>query len=255
MSTAARYDVIAVSDSDIEVDATYLARITAALDSDAVGAVTCLYHGVPGDRLAGQLSALAINSHFLPNVIVAITLRLAQPCFGSTIAMRRQTLERIGGFRAFADMLADDFAMGEAVRAAGYEVVIPSLTLGHACNERTIAEFLRHQIRSARTIKNLDPFGHAGAFISNPVPLALLAMLHGTGGSVALAGVVVTCRLALCKLTERKFGLPRQRLWLAPATDVLLFTAYICSFFGSTVTWRGHRYRVVSDGTLSHDRS
>jgi ceramide glucosyltransferase len=254
MFIAARHDVVAVSDSDIEVGSDYLNKITAALEEDGVGAVTCLYHGEAGDTLAAWLSALAINAHFLPNVVVGIGLNLAQPCFGSTIAMRRETLERIGGFRSFADKLADDYAIGQAVRAVGLHVAIPSFTLGHVCYERTIAEFFRHQLRSARTIRSLDPFGYAGAFIGNPLPLALIGFLHGGAEAGALAGAVLTLRLALCKATERKFDLPPQRLWLVPATDVLLFAVYICSFFGAAVSWRGRRYRVVSDGTLSHDR-
>src|SRR6202021_272561 len=115
----ARHDVIVLSDSDIEVGPTYLQDVTAELAKPGVGAVTCLYHGIAGAGFWSRLSAMSINSYFLPNVVVARSVGLAQPCFGATIALRRETLDEIGGFNAFADSLADDPPGGEGARAAG----------------------------------------------------------------------------------------------------------------------------------------
>jgi ceramide glucosyltransferase len=55
---------------------------------------------------------------------MALTFGLARPCFGATMAIRRQLLTSLGGFSTFANLLADDNAIGEAVRERGYEVVI-----------------------------------------------------------------------------------------------------------------------------------
>jgi len=87
MAARIRHDVVIVSDSDIHVDPDYLARVTAALQQEGVGAVTCLYHGVAASGLWSQLSTLAINAHFLPSVVLGLGSGLAQPCFGSTIAL------------------------------------------------------------------------------------------------------------------------------------------------------------------------
>jgi ceramide glucosyltransferase len=255
MLSVAKHDVLIASDSDIDVDPTYVAKITAALDEPGVGAVTCLYHGLPGPGTAAGLSALAINAYFLPMVMMATTFGLARPCFGSTIATRRSTLERIGGMTAFVDKLADDYEIGAAVRSAGYEVAIPTFTVGHACNETTIAQFMRQHIRNARTIKTIDPFGHAGSFICIPFPLALIGLLQRTEAPAVLAVAAVLLRIAACKVMEVKVGLPRQKFWLLPLADILLAAAFVASFFGRTVMWRGRRYRVVPGGRLSPDRS
>jgi len=116
MSQHARHDVLVIADSDMRVLPDYLARVVGALEEPGVGLVTCLYHGAPEPGLRARLAAMAIDYHFLPSVLVGLCLGLARPCFGSTIAIRREMLERIGGFQAFADQLADDHAMGEAVR-------------------------------------------------------------------------------------------------------------------------------------------
>jgi ceramide glucosyltransferase len=114
-----RHDVVVMIDSDIAVGRDYLACVVAELQRPNVGAVTCLYYGIAGGGLWTKLSAIATNLHFLPNVIAGMSLRLAQPCFGSTIAITRQTLERIGGLGRFVDYLWDDYAIGQAVRASG----------------------------------------------------------------------------------------------------------------------------------------
>lgn len=250
MTGAARHDVFVVSDSDIEVGAFYLEQVVPALDRRGVGAATCLYYGIAsGNKAPANLSALAINAHFLPQVLVAIRFGLGQPCFGATIALRREMLDKIGSFRSFANSLADDYAIGNAVRAAGCKVSIPSFLVGHLCAERTFGEFFVRQLRAARTIKSIKPAGFAGAVIANPFPLALIAVLAGASGLLAVASIL--CRIVLCKAVERKFRLPCQKSWLLPATDLALFAVFLLSFFGSGVAWRGLHYRVLPDGTLA----
>src|SRR4029077_9814366 len=105
---AIRHEVVIVSDSDMRVDPGYLQRVIAALERPGVGAVTCLYYGMPLTGVWARLSALAINSHFLPSVLLCLAFGRARPCFGSTIALRRRRLEEIGGFMTFVDCLPCD---------------------------------------------------------------------------------------------------------------------------------------------------
>ncbi len=100
---AAEHDTIVMLDSDIHVDDGYLARLAAALARPGVGAVTNLYHGVADGGLWAKLSALSINAQFIPSVVFALRFRMAEPCFGATIAMSRAFLESLGGLAAFAD--------------------------------------------------------------------------------------------------------------------------------------------------------
>jgi len=250
MAPLARHDVVVLSDSDIEVGPTYLNDVVAELQRPGVGAVTCLYHGVAGAGLWSRLSAMSINNYFLPNVVVARSLGLAQPCFGATIALRRETLDEIGSFDAFADCLADDFAMGEAVRAAGYTVAIPSFSVGHVCFEQSARELLRHQMRQSRTIRSIDPVGYAGAMITHPFALALLGALLGSPLGLLVAAFAVVCRTALTIAVERALDLPRHQYWLVPVRDLIAFATFVSGFFGTTVSWRGSRYRVLSDGSV-----
>jgi ceramide glucosyltransferase len=241
-----------VADSDIQVGPNYLADVVGELERPGVGAVTCLYHGIAGAGFWSRLSSIAINTHFLPEVIIALRFRLAQPCFGATIAMRRETLNRIGGFSEFADYLAEDYSIGEAIRSAGYKVAIPSFSVGHVCAENDFASLLGQQMRFARTIKSIDPIGYAGSVIAYPLPLALIAALLGGNGTLLVA--VLACRAILCMSVTRVFRLAPQPYWLIVIQDLISFFVYVGSFFGMTVGWRGQNYRVLKGGRLVEDK-
>ena len=250
MASLARNDVIVMSDSDIEVGPSYLADVVAELQKPGVGAVTCLYHGVASGSIWSQLSAMAINTYFLPNVVLARSIGMAQPCFGATIALRRETLEEIGGFEAFADCLADDYAIGQAVRNSGLSVALPAFSVGHVCFEQTAAELVCHQMRQSRTIRSIDPVGYAGAIMSHPFALAMMGAVLGSPLGLLVAALAVVCRTGLTLAVERAFHLPRHQYWLLPFRDTLAFAVFMSGFFGSRVSWRGSRYRVLADGSV-----
>ena len=251
MTSFIRHDVVVLSDSDIQVASKYLSLVVAQLQQPGVGAVTCLYHGLSGAGLWSRISALSINTHFVPEVIMGLSLGLAQPCFGATVALSRQMLRRIGGFAAFSECMADDYMIGQAVRSAGSDVIIPNFTVGHLCFENNLEALIGRQIRFARTIKSIDPVGFAGSILTHPLPLALLAALLGAQGGLLIAALALGGRAALCYCVERAYGLERQPCWLIPLQDLMLFAVYTASFFGATVSWRGYRYRLASDGSLA----
>jgi ceramide glucosyltransferase len=253
MLPAASQDVVVISDSDIGVDPHYVASLIAELQEPGVGAVTCAYHGIPAGGIWAQLSAMSINLQFLPNVIAAVSLNAAHPCLGATIALNREALAQIGGFRRFADELADDYAIGSAVRALGRKVVVSRFTVGHVCFERDFRALWGRQLRAARTIQAIDPVGYAGTIFMHPLALSVVAAILGVSGSFLLISAALICRLALCWAIERAFALPRHRYALIPVQDAIAFAIFLTSFFGREVEWRGKTY-TVADGFLSQSR-
>ena len=256
------HDIVIVSDSDIRVNSKYLSRIVAALEQPGVGAVTCLYHGFAAAGPWSRLAALGINAHFLPNVIVGIEAGLARPCFGSTIAFRRKEFAEIGEFVAVANCLADDYAIGAALRARGYEIKIPPITVGHACAETSVLDLWHREVRWARTIRSIDPIGYAGSIVAHAFPLALIAALAGgVAGSVqpvvgiGLCLTALLCRLTLLGRVEQAFALTSQSYWLVPVRDLLSFAVFLWSCFGRNARWKNRQYRFLSGGTLVSSRS
>lgn len=252
MATRIRHDIIVIADSDIGVPRDYLSRTVAALDRPGVGLVTYLYRGDVRGGLPARLAAMAIDYHFLPNVLVGLALGLARPCFGSTIAIKRDTLAAIGGFDAFAGHLADDNAIGAAVRAAGLTVAIPPLVVRHTCAERSVGELLRHELRWARTLRAVNAWGYAGLVVTHPLPFAMLGAVlarNAMEGGAAIAAAIA-CRLVLQVQVDHTLGVRSQSGWLGPVRDLIAFAVHVASFFVGVVSWRGHRYKVRADGTL-----
>jgi ceramide glucosyltransferase len=254
MRPHALYEILVVSDSDIRVGPDYLGEVAAALSAPGTGLVTCLYRGIPVAGFWSRLAAAAIDQHFLPSVLVGLKLGLARPCFGSTVALSAETLDRIGGFEAFAGRLADDHAIGMAVRGLGLDVAIPQLLLGHVCAEASLAALVSHELRWARTIRSVAPWGYAGSVVTNPLPLALIAAaLHGFGAAgIALIALTLACRLtASVQIAAVLEGRERRvPAWLSPLRDLLSFAIFLASFMPLPVIWRGRRYALRADGTL-----
>lgn len=249
----ARHEVLVICDSDIIVGREYLKSIAASLDRPGVGLVTCLYRGAAASGPWARLAAAAIDYHFLPSVLVGLRLGLAEPCFGSTIAIRRKTLAAIGGLEAVAEQLADDYALGALVRRSGLTVAIPSAVVAHDCTQKSALDLFRQELRWARTIRSVDPLGFVGLAITHALPLALLGMLFGgmTAASVMVIAALA-CRFVLQAELARAFYLRDDFSWMGPLRDMLSFFIFIVSFFGRSVEWRGHRYAVQGDRTLAY---
>jgi len=253
MQSQARHEVLVIADSDIAVPRDYLTTVAAILDQPGVGLVTCLYCGAATSGIWSRLSAAAIDYHFLPNVLIGLKLGLATPCFGSTIALTKATLAKLGGLQSVVDQLADDYALGMAVRRAGLKVAVPPLIVTHVCAEQSARELLLHEIRWARTIRAVDPLGYAGLAITHAFPLALLGViLGGLTPAAGLVPVALACRFALQAELHRRFLLRDAYFWLGPIRDVLSFVVFVASFFGRRVEWRGRRYGLAADNRLAY---
>jgi ceramide glucosyltransferase len=252
LSTQARHDVLVLSDSDISVRPDYLRRVVSALEAPGAGVVTCPYYGLAVRGFWSRLAAMGVSYQFLPSVAVGVSLGLATPCMGSTIALRRSTLAAIGGFVAFADVLADDYAIGAAVRATGARSVVAPVLVAHGCAEASLAELVAHELRWARTVRGVDPAGFFGSAVTHPVPLALLAcLLLGGGVGWAVLGVALAARFWLMSAVNRTADLPPQGWWFLPLRDVLSFGVFLGALLGRGVEWRGQRYQVDRHGVMS----
>ncbi len=254
MAARARHEVLILSDADIVVDRAYVRTVAAALSQPGVGLVSCLYVGQDDGTLWSRLSAMAINYRFLPSAILGKAARLAEPCFGATIAIRSETLGRIGGFAAFTDHLADDYEIGRAVRGLGLKIAIPAMTVSHICDESSAAELTRRELRSGRTVRQIDPLGYAGSFITYPLALVLIAatLLGPTPIMLALVASVIAVRIAFKLVIDAATGARAGAWWLIPLSDVLSFGLFVASFAVNRVGWHGTHFRVSREGALLH---
>jgi ceramide glucosyltransferase len=251
MMALARHDYLVIADSDVRVTRGYLAKVVAPLLDPRVGIVTCSYRGWPRAGLWSLLGCLFINEWFTPSVRVAAMAGSRSFAFGATIAIRRHVLASIGGFMAIANQLADDYRLGELTRRMGLRTVLSEVVVETCVDERNLGELLRHELRWLRTIRAVQPVGHALSFITFGVPVAALGSLLAAGALPALTmlGITAAARLMLHS-TVRKPGSALSHLLILPLRDMLSFALWGWSFATSRVRWRDEHFQVTSDGSV-----
>ena len=182
---------------------------------------------------------------------LAVRHGLARPCMGSTIALRRETLEAIGGFERLTDVLADDYAIGEAVAGLGLTVAIPPMLLQHAGTERSCRELFRHFLRWAVTIRDINPAGHYGSIITQPLPLALLVLPFAHVAGVELVLAALATRIAVALTMRRASGHKCAPLWIVPLGDCLGFVVFLASLTARRIDWRGETLTMAGKGRIA----
>lgn len=198
MFPAARHDVLVIADSDLHVRPDYLHRLAEGLARPGVGLVTTLYVGLPATRaLPAQLGATQITHGFLPGALLARGMG-REDCLGATMALRRETLARIGGLQALAPHLADDNVLGQLVRAQGLRVALAETIVATTVPEDSIRALFRHELRWARTIRALVPASHAASILQYPMAWAVPVMLVTEwGGALFLLAWLVRALVAV----------------------------------------------------------
>ncbi len=243
MLPAARHDVLVVSDSDIHSEPDYLRRVADALSRPGVGLVTTLYGGRPATgTLSRRLAAAQVNHNFLPGVLMSRLLG-RQDCLGATMALRRETLEAIGGLERLSPHIADDSALGQAVRAIGQSIAIAGSLTRTTISDLGLRDMVRHELRWGRTVRSVEPLGYALSAIQLPLFWACLAVLLAPAAlwSWSMLALVWAWRVATTRTIDQVVGrespLP---VLLLPLRDWVSAAVMVGSFAGRRVDWRGH---------------
>jgi ceramide glucosyltransferase len=259
MLPAARHEILLVNDSDIRVPADYLRKVITPLADASVGLVTCLYRGIASPTLGSRLEALGISTDFVPGVLSARFLEKGLHFgLGSTLAFRRRDLEAIGGFGALLDYLADDYELGMRIAASGKQVELSAATVTTFLPAYTLRQFVRHQLRWSRTIRDARPWGYTGLLFTFGLPWALVTLLAARGAAWAWGVLALTfaARVAIGLVAAEVVLQDRQALrniLLLPLRDLIAPFVWAASFLGNRIHWRGHVFD-LKDGRLTSSK-
>ncbi len=244
----ARYPIWVVNDSDIKVTPTYLSNLAGSLAGN-IGLVTCLYRA-QGHSAAGNWEALGIATDFMPSTLVAPFLGVREFGLGSTLAFRADDLERIGGFTALSDYLADDYQLGKRISRLGRRVFLSTYTVETSVNESTWRGVWEHQLRWARTIRASKGWGYAGLPITHAGVWAAIAIACGAWWVTA---VLIAIRIASGLITGwfvLRSKIAAALCWLTPVWDLYAFAVWAASYFSREVRWRDRRLRIDAAGRI-----
>ena len=249
LAAAARHPILVVNDSDITVEPDYLRQVTAPLSDASIGLVTCLYRAESRDW-PSRWEALGIATDFAPSTLVAPMVGVSEFGLGSTLAFRRQDLEKIGGFASLADYIADDYQLGARIHQLGRRNLISHVVVSTRLPAGSWRGAIQHQLRWARTIR-LSRFG---GYLGLPVTFATLwslvaALLGHREMAIALLAIRLAAAFAGGWLVLRSRDAVRF-LWLTPFRDLWGVAIWAAALFGKSVEWRGRRLQLDRHGRI-----
>lgn len=257
MFPTARHDILVIADSDMRVGEDYLKAVVAPFARHDVGAATCLYSGSGRGGLASRLGAMFINDWFLPSALIPATFGKLSFCFGATMAVRRDVLEAIGGFEALAGFLADDYKLGRLVAERQREIALVPYIVENVIAEESLSSLFNHEIRWARTIRSVRPYGYAFSIVTEVLTIALFAAIsvYIATGSAVLGAAPLLGALALrlglhYAVWATVGGRGVHAPWLVPVRDLLSFAVRVASYGSNTVLWRKQVLTVRSNSRI-----
>jgi ceramide glucosyltransferase len=255
LAKEAKYGVLVASDSDVEVAPSYLREVAAPLLKPDIAMTTCLYRGKNvGDFWSNQ-TAMLMSVEEPAGALVANLLEGMKFGLGPTIAVRKEALEKIGGYERFYDYSANDFILGNLIHKAGYQVVLSSHVIDHIVNQSTFRKMLQNQLRWRVTERYCRPKGYLGMGLIFAMPFGILGFFAaGLLGAWAL-GTALLAWAVVNRLVEayavgwvvlRDRPLLRK-IWLYPTRDLLGFIVWCMSFGGTKIAWRSSRFELQGE--------
>ena len=259
METAASHDILVISDSDVRVTPDYLRAVALPFADPQVGAITCPYRGVAVDGgLWARLEAVGMSVEMTSGVLAARLTEGMQFTLGPTMAFRRDTIRRMGGFRVTADYCADDFILGNETWKLGQQVILSHHAIDHMVINTSLTSSLKHQVRWMKSTRFSRPKGHFGTALTFSMPFGLLALaagaaLHRPDLGFALFAWALATRFALSLAVGR--AVVQDRSWfgllvLYPMRDLMGFCFWAASYLSSTILWRGRVFELLPGGKM-----
>lgn len=245
-------DVLLISDANVRVAPADVAATLRAFDDATVGCVSNLFVGAGARTLGARLEALHLLTFVAPGNVLAAWAGV--PCVvGKSMAIRREVLDRIGGFEAFRGVLAEDQRIGLAVRDAGFAVRLSPVVVRNVVARRAVSQALARQVRWGKMRRCFSPALFLGEVLMMPVPLAA-ALVAATAAfqperlpaALALAAAVTGLRVAHAAALGALLGARLERLDLAlvPVQALLQLASQVPPLLSREVDWRGHRLRL-----------
>ena len=251
-------DFFVISDSDVRVEPDFLRSVIPPLLDRRLGLITCLYRGDPASDFWSFLEALGMSVEMPSGVLAADMLEGIRFALGPAVALRRDSLDAIGGIRATRDYYSDDYVLGNKIWAAGYKVRFSHHVIHHVLTPRPFWRTLGDQLRWMKSTRYSRPWGHIGAGLTFSMPFGLLGFFSAlvlrrpATGLAFLAAAFLNRVIQSIAIGWWLVGDRRALLfsWLYPLRDLQGFAVWAASFFSHTFYWRGEIYRFTEDGKI-----
>jgi ceramide glucosyltransferase len=174
---------------------------------------------------------------------------------GPTIAVKKEAVEKIGGYQVLGEFFANDFMIGNLISQAGYQVLLSDHVIDHVVNQQTFQKMWENQLRWAKSTRYSRPKGHLGSGLIFAIPFGLLGLLAALGLGMPVLGLLLLGAAALNRIIESwlvGWGVVRDRValtqpWMYLLRDLLGFVVWVASYTGASSVWRDSNYELRGD--------
>jgi ceramide glucosyltransferase len=249
------YDILVISDSDVHLEHDYLKAIIAPLADPNVGCVCTLYKATCADRWYEKMDLLTFNADFIPSVIFAHVTRSAKFCLGSSMALRRSSLNELGGLETLSDYLVEDYEIGRRLWTSGKKIAVVHYFVNIVVDLKNLFQWWNHQIYWDQKTRAAQPAGFFATILIRSVPFALFFAASRLGDAIGLVvlGGAIGLRLATAAVILG-WGLRDieglKGLALLPLRDIAGLVFWFLAFTKKRVIWRGAEFVLARDGRL-----
>jgi len=263
LTEVAAHEILVTSDSDVEVAPDYLRDVVSPLLDPKVGAVTCVFRGKSAGGIWGALDAIGQSVEFTAGVLIVNLLEGMKFGLGPTIALRKDSIGKIGGYAACREYLSNDFVVGNFIYKAGFRVLLSSYVVDHVSPPMTFRQMWERQLRWAMGTRYSRPKGHLGTGLTFAVPYGILGLLAGSLLGHPWLGVALFAASLLNRMAECWFvgwcaaRDPVARRWvlLYPLRDLHGFIIWCASYLFKRSLWRDNNYVLLKGGRLAARRA
>lgn len=250
----AQYGWILISDSNVRVRPGYLKKLVSQVDSDT-GMLTSVILGTGARGLGGKLEELHLNTFYAKGMTLAAWLN--QDCVvGKSMLFRKTSAERFGGLRALGGFLAEDYMAGEAMKHLGLKVVTAWEAVPQFIGNYSLTEFWNRHLRWGRIRKAQAPL----PFIAEALAYSILPGILGAYAAAALFRInpflffslhlMIWAVLDLAIMKSMGATIRRSTVFYWILREVFALPLWVNVACGSSVVWRGEKYRLRMGGLL-----
>lgn len=251
----AKYSYFLISDSNVMVQGNYLKDIVRHMEDPSVGLVSNIIRGVGGYSLGAVFENLHLNS-FIVGSVCFLDRILKMPCVvGKSMLMRKNDFESIGGFGAVRNVLAEDYLLGKLIHGQGKRVVLSNHIIDNVNEFWSVRKFINRHTRWGKLRWKIGGIRYISELVGNPVFVALLPVLVWEANQMTvLSGMLVALlKIAGDYMLARKIqgDMKPSRYLLVPLKDIVIGMIWFVPLFSQTVSWRGNRYLIGKNSSLS----
>jgi ceramide glucosyltransferase len=255
---ASSHEILVFSDSDAHVPPTFLRDAVACTYDPTLG----IAFGAPAyagsDDWPAALTSISVNELTL-RIATLHLLGLFDGAIGTTMVVRKEVIERVGGLEQLGWQIADDIQLARIIRRQGYRIHLLKQPAQIVHQHDSFMGWWSHGHRWLLIIRRYWPVHF---MLMNLVDLVLwwsllylgIALFQNGNVPIALGLVLVVLATALLSTATLNIAFARNEklwrfIWVVLIQELLRLPLVLHSVLTDEIVWRGRRFRVDSDGT------